>query len=108
MCECFLDELNARVSTLQSGLMKFQLSSRVMPDELYIFKKPMSIQKLESAPAQVIIRKKNEPPGSDFEDSMDGAPPSVNSDNSGPITISTPKILKKMPSGVSIKNCRRS
>lgn len=43
-CESFLDEMNQRVSSLQSSLRKFKLSPQVTLDEIYFFRKTISLQ----------------------------------------------------------------
>ncbi|KAG0718393.1 Protein polybromo-1 [Chionoecetes opilio] len=105
VCESFLDEMNQRVSPLQTGLRKYKLSNLVNPDETYHFKKPININKCD--PTVTAIKKQPLPYESspltprmdlDFDDSMDGPPPSVASVDSGIIT-GTPKAIKKAPTG---------
>ncbi|XP_047493283.1 protein polybromo-1-like isoform X2 [Penaeus chinensis] len=105
ICDNFLDEMNQRVSALQSGLRKFKLSSVVTSDEVYFFRKPVVIHKYD--PTVPLVKKQplsyESSPMTprmdmDYEDSMDGPPPSVASVDSGIIT-GTPKALKKPPTG---------
>lgn len=105
ICDNFLDEMNQRVSALQSGLRKFKLSSLVTSDEVYFFRKPVVIHKYD--PTVPLVKKQSLSYESspmtprmdmDYEDSMDGPPPSVASVDSGIIT-GTPKALKKPPTG---------
>ncbi|MPC66913.1 Protein polybromo-1 [Portunus trituberculatus] len=114
VCESFLDEMNQRVSSLQNGLRKYKLSNLVNADEIYYFKKPININKFDPS---VIAFKKQPLPYAvrsvmlqesspltprmdlDYDDSMDGPPPSVASVDSGIIT-GTPKAIKKTPTGV--------
>ncbi|XP_050687170.1 protein polybromo-1-like isoform X6 [Eriocheir sinensis] len=114
VCESFLDEMNQRVSPLQSGLRKYKLSNLVNPDEVYYFKKPININK--SDPSVTAVKKQPLPYEAvrsvvlqesspltprmdlDYDDSMDGPPPSVASVDSGVIT-GTPKVIKKTPTG---------
>lgn len=105
VCESFLDEMNQRVSSLQSSLRKYKLSNLVNADEIYYFKKPININKFD--PSVIAFKKQPLPYESspltprmdlDYDDSMDGPPPSVASVDSGIIT-GTPKAIKKTPTG---------
>ncbi|XP_068230522.1 protein polybromo-1 isoform X3 [Palaemon carinicauda] len=174
ICENFLDEMNQRVSPLQVGLRKFKLSPMVTNDEIYSFRRPIVVLKMDedltlqvttTIPTQATIQTpsgtsypihkfvrssllsmtstnndqihtredldeviphpwmgrairqidlstttiKKQPASyesspmtprmdMDYEDSMDGPPPSVASVDSGATTI-TPKPLKKAPTG---------
>ncbi|KAK4299042.1 hypothetical protein Pmani_003145 [Petrolisthes manimaculis] len=105
-CESFLDEMNQRVSSLQSSLRKFKLSPQVTLDELYHFRKTITLQP-KSDPTLSGVKKQalnyESSPltprmDMDYEDSMDGPPPSVASVDSG-IIAGTPKTTKKAPTG---------
>ncbi|KAK8745940.1 hypothetical protein OTU49_017190 [Cherax quadricarinatus] len=105
ICESFLDEMNQRVSLLQSGLRKFKHSSLTTRDEIYTFKKPLSLQKLDASMTPLKKQPQNYESSPmtprmdlDYEDSMDGPPPSVASVDSG-IIAGTPKSTKKPPTG---------
>ncbi|KAB7505112.1 Protein polybromo-1 [Armadillidium nasatum] len=90
LCEKFYDEMNQRLCTLQSGILKFtNLPPEIYPNEIYYFWRPLNPMK----------------PEVENEDSMDGRPPSVASADSSlpptsttPIPTSTPKTSKKQPS----------
>ncbi|KAK7083430.1 Protein polybromo-1, partial [Halocaridina rubra] len=105
ICENFLDEMNQRVSTLQNGLRRYKLSPMVTHDETYYFKTPVTIHKMDMS--TTIVKKQPTSYESspvtprmdmDFEDSMDGPPPSVASVDSE-VTVTTPKPVKKAPTG---------
>nr|XP_045600014.1 protein polybromo-1-like isoform X3 [Procambarus clarkii] len=109
VCDSFLDEINQRVSSLQSGLRKFKHSSLVTQDEIYYFRKPLVLQKFD--PSITPLKKQPQNCESspmtprmdmDYEDSMDGPPPSVASVDSG-IIAGTPKSAKKPPTGMTGK-----
>ncbi|XP_066976704.1 protein polybromo-1 isoform X5 [Macrobrachium rosenbergii] len=105
ICENFLDEMNQRVSPLQVGLRKFKLSPMVTHDEIYTFRRPIAVHKmdlststLKKQPASYESSPMTPRMDMDYEDSMDGPPPSVASVDSGATTI-TPKPIKKAPTG---------
>ncbi|CAL4066120.1 unnamed protein product, partial [Meganyctiphanes norvegica] len=107
ICESFLDEMNQRVSPLSSGLEKFPLSPQVLQNEIYYFRKPMSIYKFDPAVPHgarklmyggYMDSSPMTPRSFDYEDSMDGPPASIASVDSG-IMAGTPKTLKKAPTG---------
>ncbi|XP_064120960.1 protein polybromo-1-like isoform X5 [Macrobrachium nipponense] len=105
ICENFLDEMNQRVSPLQVGLRKFKLSPMVTQDEIYTFRRAILVHKmdlststLKKQPASYESSPMTPRMDMDYEDSMDGPPPSVASVDSGATTI-TPKPIKKAPTG---------
>ncbi|XP_076040518.1 protein polybromo isoform X4 [Oratosquilla oratoria] len=107
VCESFLDEMNKRVSQLQNGLRKFTPTRELHADEIYFFRRVILIHKYNSVAPQGVKKGQHNNESSpmvssrmevDFEDSMDGPPPSVASVDSG-VMGGTPKALKKMPSG---------
>ncbi|XP_042217828.1 protein polybromo-1-like isoform X3 [Homarus americanus] len=105
ICDSFLDEMIQRVSSLMTGLRKFKHSNYVTQDEIYYFRKPLILQKFD--PSISFLKKQPQTYESspmtprmdmDYEDSMDGPPPSVASVDSG-IIAGTPKSVKKPPTG---------
>ncbi|XP_071547124.1 protein polybromo-1 isoform X2 [Panulirus ornatus] len=105
VCDSFLDEMNQRVSPLQSGLRKFKLSALVNQDEIYFFRKTVIVNKVDPSISAVKKQPQNYESSPmtprmdmEYEDSMDGPPPSVASVDSG-IIAGTPKSVKKTPTG---------